>query len=136
MVESRQDSSLGKENRTKSLEDGLQSSSDSVSDLEKTVNFGSKEDSLVNQFINKEKLELESSKKVSPVVIRKAMDLPRGRDRRGTLFDDDTSPILRHKHNVTSGTAAAAAAAAAASKSEVYKYKYVAHLHLTLCTFI
>ena len=120
VIDSRRDSSLSKESKTKSLEDILQSSSDSVSDLEKTVDFGPKEVTAVSQFVNKEKLELESSKKVSPVVIRKAMDLPRGRERHGTLFgDDDSSPILRHKHNVMSGTAAAAAAAAAASKSEV-----------------
>lgn len=126
VVESYRDSKLSKDSRTKSMEDVLQSTSDSVSELEKTVNFGPKEDN-VGQLVSKEKLELESSKKVSPVVMRKAMDLPKGRDRRGTLFDeDDTSPMLRHKHNVVSGTAAAAAAAAAAaSKSEVSLYVHV-----------
>lgn len=115
------DFSLGRQYRTKSLENVLETlSPDNVSELEKTVNLGPKQSSL-DRFVAKEKVELESSKKVSPVVMRKAVDLQKGRDRRGTLFDDDdTSPLLlRHKHNITSGTAAAAAAAAAASKSEV-----------------
>ena len=126
VVESHQDSAFGKESRTKSLGNILQSDSDNISELEKTVNLGPKVDNS-DQLVTKEKLELESSKKISPVVMRKAMDMKRGRDRRGTLFDeDDTSPVLRHKHNIVSGTAAAAAAAAAASKSEVcVKFVYV-----------
>ena len=121
VVESRRDPTLVRE-RTKSLEDILQSGSDNISELEKTVNLGPRVDNS-DQLVTKEKLELESSKKISPVVMRKAMDLKRGRDRRGTLFDeDDTSPVSRHKHNVVSGTAAAAAAAAAASKLEVCAY--------------
>ena len=117
VVESQRDSTLGKESRTKSLEDILQSGLDDISELEKTVNLGPKVDSS-DHLMTKEKIELESSKKISPVVMRKAMDLKRGRDRRGTLFDeDDSSPVLRPKHGIMSGTAAAAAAAA--SKSEV-----------------
>ena len=110
--------SLGRESRTKSLENVLQSGSDSVSDLEKTVNLGSKPDSS-DQLMTKARIELESSKKISPVVMRKAMDMKRSRDRCGTLFDDDDSisPITHLRHNIGSGTAAAAAAAA--SKSEV-----------------
>ena len=120
VVETRHEPMLSKENKAKSLEDIFRSSSDNVSELEKTVNFGPKEDSL-GRHGTKEKLELES-KKVSPIVMRKAMELPRSRHHRGTLFgDDDASPVLRHKHNVVSGTAAAAAAAAA-SKSEVCVY--------------
>lgn len=109
----------GIESRSKSVTGVLETSSGGVSDLEKTVNFGENSDHLVA----KEKLELESSKKVSPVVMRKAVDLQRSRERRGTLFDDDDDddlgPSSRPKHNIISGTAAAAAAAAAASKSEV-----------------
>ena len=120
-VESQRGSSFGKESRTKSLENVLQSGSDSVSELEKTVNLGSKPGNS-DQLMTKERIELESSKKISPVVMRKAMDMKRSRDRCGTLFDEDdnTSPITRPRHNIGSGTAAAAAAAA--SKSEVCMY--------------
>ena len=123
-VESRKDnsSSLGREYRTKSVVSPTRSSyvdSTAVSDLEKTVEMVKVEGTNSDHRTSKEKLVLESLTKVSPVVVKKAMDMKRCRDRPGPLFDDEESSLFRPKQNTHSGTAAAAAAAAAASKTLV-----------------
>ncbi|XP_065884487.1 uncharacterized protein [Dysidea avara] len=120
-IETRRDatSSLGREYRTKSVVSPTRSSftDSTVSELETTVELVKEDDNKSDHRSSKEKLVLESSAKVSPIVMRKAMDMKRCRDRPGPLFDDDEPTHYKSKQSILSGTAAAAAAAAAASKS-------------------
>jgi len=117
-------SSFGKEYRSKSVISPTRppfTHSTTVSELEQTVEMVKDEDSKSDHQIFKEKLVLESSGKVSPVVVKKAMDMQRCRDRPSPLFDDEEPVQYRHsgKSSVIGNTAAAAAAAAAASQSLV-----------------
>jgi len=123
-IETRRDatSSFEKEHRSKSVLSPTRSSytnSTTISELEQTVEIVKEEDNKSDHRGSKGKIVLESSTKVSPVVVKKAMDMQRCRDRPSPLFDDDEPVHHRNKPSVISGTAAAAAAAAAASQSLV-----------------